>query len=203
MSKPINITKPVILIGEGRDEERFFSALVDHLDLGDMIQVAEYGGKNTLKGFLSALTAFTNLKAIGVTRDADNDYESAQKAVASAIHSANLPTSLQVSSFILPNDTSHGALEALVLMAVTDFSVWTCVDAFSTCVSGKIAEPFSTTDHDKHRLQAWLSTLPRPGLRLGEAAAAGAIPFDHPAFQPLTAFIKSLVSATENRSQHA
>lgn len=202
MSMPTNITKPVLLIGEGRDEEKFFSALVKHLGLIEQIQVSEYDGKDNLKGFLSALAGFSNLRRIGVTRDADNDYDAALASVNSAIRKAKLPDFIQVTSFIQPEPAKCGALETLVLQAVSSTPTWPCVEAFAICITGKITAPFSATTRDKHRLQAWLSTLSRPGLRLGEAAGAGYVPFDHPAFQPLTDFVKSLVSATEDGIPH-
>ncbi len=203
MRKLNDITKTVLLIGEGRDEECFFSALVKHLGLDGRIQVAEYGGKNNLKGFLSALAVFPNLRSIGITRDADNDYLAALASVKSAISNAKLPDLIRVSSYILPEPNECGALEAVILNAACSTPTWPCVEAFATCVSERIDSPFSTTDHAKHQLQAWLSTLSRPGLRLGEAASAGDIPFAHPAFQPLTAFIRSLVSVTEDGRSHA
>jgi hypothetical protein len=203
MIKPVPITKPVLLIGEGRDEEFFFTALVEFLGLSSNIQVTEYGGKSFLKGFLSVLTAVPPLQVLGITRDADNDYAAALASVNAAVQSASFPAALRVETFILPKTDTPGALEALVLEAVIDSPVWSCVKAFASCVTGKISEPFSAADRDKHHLQAWLSALPRPGLRLGEAARAGHIPFGHPAFLPITDFVKSLVSATENRSPHA
>lgn len=38
------ISQPKLLVGEGRDEVRFFEALLRYLKISD-IQVAEYGGK--------------------------------------------------------------------------------------------------------------------------------------------------------------
>lgn len=201
----IDKTKHVLLIGEGRDEELFFSAFVKHLGLANAIQIAQYGGKNNLAQFLSvlqSLTAFPSLRAIGITRDADSDYTGALTGVYSAVQNAHFPDTLLVKPFILPKEETSGALEALILTALHDSSVWGCVEAFATCVALNSSEPFSATDRDKHRLQAWLSTCPHPGRRLGEAAAAGEIPFNHQAFQPITDFIKSLVSVTENRSSH-
>jgi hypothetical protein len=202
MSKLVDIIKPVLLIGEGRDEENFFSSLVEHLGLIERIQVAEYGGKDGLRGFLSALRAFPNLKNIGIMRDADNDHAAALASVMSAISHAKLPDIVRVTPFILPAPNGYGALEALVLKAVSATPTWACVDAFSKCVTEKIPGAFSKTGYDKHRLQAWLSTLPRPGLRLGEAACAGHIPFVHPAFQPITEFILSLCHQPSTGAHH-
>lgn len=203
MSKPIQITKPALLIGEGRDEEKFFTAFVDALGLSACVQVTEYGGKNALKGFLSALAAIPPLKALGITRDADSDYSAALKSVNTAIQAVNLPDSVEVKSFILPKENTSGALEALVLEAAATTSAWPCVERFMECVAPKDAAPLSPTEKDKRQIHVWLSTLSNPELRLGEAALKGLIPFDHQAFQSLADFIKSLASATEDGSPHA
>ena len=50
----------------------------------------------------------------------------------------------------------------------------------------------TSTNPTKARLQAYLAALPRPGLRLGEAAEAGVWPWEHPAFDPLIAFLRAL-----------
>ncbi|MDR2849568.1 MAG: hypothetical protein LBW77_03380 [Verrucomicrobiota bacterium] len=204
MSKPFSIEKPVLLLGEGREEELFFFALVKHLKLADSIQVIAYKGKDKLAKFLADLrtqTDFPKLRAIGITRDADNDPAAARASTRSAIQSARFQDTLRVETFILPKENAEGALEALVLEAVKDTPAWPCVEAFSKCVEEKAGVSFSVTGHDKHHVQAWLSTLPSPDLRfLGLAAQKGHISFDHPAFQPVIDFIQSLVSASDSPS---
>lgn len=54
----IQITKPKLLIVEGKDEEGFFSAAMSqHLSITD-VQVLPIGGKQNLYGNLKALMAF-------------------------------------------------------------------------------------------------------------------------------------------------
>jgi len=74
-----------------------------------------------------------------------------------------------------------------------------------TCVSENDKAQLSPTEMDKRRIHAWLSTLPKPDLRLGEAALKSHIPFDHQAFKSITNFLKTLVSAIDNQGpvEHA
>jgi hypothetical protein len=199
----------VLLLGEGKDELNFFTALVKHLGLTAFIKVEQYAGKPKLAAFLSALPArtdFPNLRTIGITCDADEDYESTLKSVQSSIQKANFPEHIQIKTHILPGKDKCGALEALVLKFVEESSpVWDCVERFTECVEPKDKSPLSLTETDKRRIHAWLSTLPKPDLRLGEAALKSLIPFDHSAFKPITDFLKSLVPVTDNQGslEHA
>jgi len=205
MNKLVSIEKSVLLIGESRDEELFFSALVRHLGLSDLIQVAQYGGTPKLAAFLADLqtqTTFPIIRVIGITRDADVKYDAALTSVNAVIQQANFPNTVQVVPFVLPKENSSGALEALVLDAVSSAPAWPCVERFMECVASNDTTPLSLTETDKRHIHAWLSTLPDPELRLGEAAQKKYVPFDRPAFQPLTNFVKSLVSATEDGIPH-
>jgi hypothetical protein len=203
MSK-FSIEKPALLIGEGREEELFFCAMVNHLGLSSSIQVTQYGGKNNLQGFLAGLkaqTTFSKLSALGITRDADQDHAAALASVKTAVRKSKLSdTPLHVGTYILPKKDTSGALEALVIEAVSTYPNWSCVEQVMTCVSENDKAQLSPTEMDKRRVHAWLSTLPKPDLRLGEAAQKKFIPFDHVAFNPIIRFIQSLLTAVETRS---
>jgi len=202
MSK-FSIEKPALLIGEGREEELFFCAMVNHLGLSSSIQVTQYGGKDKLAGFLAGLkaqTTFSKLSALGITRDADLDHAAASASVKTAIENSKLPDTLHVDTYILPKKDTSGALEALVIEAVSTYPNWPCVEQFMACVSENDQASLSPTEMDKRRIHAWLSTLSDPELRLGLAAKKKFIPFDHVAFSPITQFIQSLLTAVETRS---
>ncbi len=73
------IVKPKLLIGEGLEEVRFFSALLAHLSISD-VQVEEYGGKRQLSRYFQELQirpGYQEIVSIGITRDADNSAPSA------------------------------------------------------------------------------------------------------------------------------
>ncbi len=198
-----SIEKPALLIGEGREEELFFCAMVNHLGLSSSIQVTQYGGKDKLAGFLAGLkaqTTFSKLSALGITRDADQDHAAALNSVKTAVQNSQLPNTLHIDTYILPKKDTSGALEALVIEAVSTCPNWSCVEQFMACVSENDKAQLSPTEMDKRRIHAWLSTLSDPELRLGLAAQKKFIPFDHVAFSPITQFIQSLLTAVETRS---
>ena len=56
---PLPIVQPKLLLGEGIDELRFFSALLLNLGIGDL-QVQQYGGKDNLGPYLKLLSASSN-----------------------------------------------------------------------------------------------------------------------------------------------
>ena len=193
--KELSKTHPKLLLGEGREEEFFLTAIVGHLGLSNTIQVHYYGGKNNLRNFLKALPSrsdFDKLTSIGITRDADDNIDTAKQAVADAIQNANFRAELSVSMHIFPDNSQAGALEALCLDAARQTAVWSCVESFEKCLLEKGIEQLSPTNRDKRLLHVWLSSLKEPWLRLGEAAKGNHIPFKNPAFTPLCDFLRNL-----------
>lgn len=198
----IDSNKPVLLLGEGKDEVNFFTGLVTHLGLNVSIQIAQYAGKTNLSVFLSNLaaqTGFPSLRTIGITCDADENYSATLESVNHSIHDTNLPKHIQVKTYILPDENKSGALEALVLEAAKSSPAWNCVERFIECVAPNDKLSLSSNQTDKRRMHAWLSTLSKPELRLGEAALKHHIPFDHRAFQSITDFLTSLVPVTKDQ----
>ncbi|AIY89305.1 DUF3226 domain-containing protein [Geoglobus acetivorans] len=208
MARTTILTKPIILLGEGKDEELFLRALIEYMGLDEYIQVLEYGGKNRLHQFMRAFvntTGFKNVKAIGITRDADDDgFENAFKSVRSALASANLPTperpfevagnKPKVAIMILPDNSSNGKLEDLCLESVKNDPAIECINSFFQCLSENKIEQ---RDKSKARVHAFLATRYEPDKRLGEAAKAGYWNFGSPAFNELRGFIRLLSESTK------
>lgn len=68
-----------------------------------------------------------------------------------------------------------------------------CVQSFMTCLTqAEIPLPDTPAQRDKARLQAFLASRQKPGLRLGEAAEKGDLPFNLPAFASLPSFCEQL-----------
>src|SRR5438067_7791714 len=87
------LARPKLLLGEGEDEKRFFTALAEHLSLAD-VQVEQYGGKLRLRAFLRTLPArpgYADLVSIGITRDADESADDAFRSVCRALRDVPLP----------------------------------------------------------------------------------------------------------------
>jgi hypothetical protein len=200
--RPIAITRPKLLLGEGEDERRFFNALLAHLGIAD-IQVEQYRGKTTLKGDLEAFAkapGFSAVTSLGVTRDADTDANGAFASVCHALINAGLTAppahdqsaggSPRVRVWIMPDGTSPGMLEDLCLSAVQSDPAHPCVDEFFQCVLTRASR--QPTNMAKARVHAWLSTQLDPDKRLAEAAEKGYWPWAAPAFQPLIAFLRAL-----------
>lgn len=193
---PINLSQPKLLLGEGIDEKRLFEALLKRLGLHEEIQVLAYHGKDKLPRYLSALRKMPNLNsvvAIGITRDADADSSITQQSIADAVQHAAFPTEIRTSVLVLPGNNRPGALEDVLVPALEKDPAWPCIENFAACRSEAMGLwPNHSANIGKAKVEAWLSTRDRPTLRLGEAAEAGQIPFESPAFLPLIAFIKSL-----------
>jgi hypothetical protein len=194
--EPISLTRPKLLIGEGIDEFHVFGAVLKHVGLDAQIQVLPFNGKPKLGSFLRTLPTlpgFNQLQSLGITRDADASAGDAQKSIAALIQNAAFPAVLAVKVFVLPGGDRSGALEDLCCDALGTQPVWPCIDELVACRVRKLGNwPNPAANAGKARLQAWLSTLDRPGLRLGETADSGQMPFNAPAFAPLLSFIRSL-----------
>ena len=190
--------KRCLLIGEGREEVRFFSWLIHQIGLARDFHIEPYEGKNRLRFYLSALKnkpAIRNLEFLLVTRDADANPASAFQSVVDALQSHGFAAPQEpgtfasgnphVGVFILPDGKKEGALEDLCLKSVEADRAMPCVEDFFECLRENSVEQSSPT---KARVHAFLASRPDPDLRLGEAAEKGYWDFDHAAFNGLKEF---------------
>lgn len=187
-STPQTLSKPKLLIGEGKEEVAFFTEFLTHLNISD-VQVEQYGGKTGLTSYLRTLIlrpGYLNIVSLGITRDADNSAQSAFQSVCGSLNRASLPVpnqpgeivgdSPKVSVMILPGAQRNGMLEDLCLDAVETDPVLQCVDEYFDCVyrtSGRKPNNIA-----KARVHTWLASQIEPDKRLGEAAKAGYLPWD-------------------------
>ena len=199
---PQALSKPKLLIGEGKEEVDFFTAFLTHLNITN-VQVEQYGGKQGLPSYLRTLVVrpgYLNVVSLGITRDADNSAQSAFQSVCSSLNRASLPVpskpgeivgdSPQVSIMILPDGQNSGMLEDLFLTAIETDPVLPCVDEYFDCVyrtSGR-----KPNNMAKARVHTWLASQSEPDKRLGEAAKAGYLPWDSPGFDSLKQFLEAL-----------
>jgi hypothetical protein len=201
-SEPIRIAKSKLLIGEGIEEKRFFGTLLRHLGIQD-VQVEQYGGKDGLRPFLQALPSipgYSELRVLGITRDADKSCRATYQSVEDALKAAGLkpPATLtssdtvfpKVHVFLLPDNTDAGMLEDLCLRSVSDDPGMPCVEEFFRCIEQRAHR--QPSNRAKAHAHAWLSSQVIPNKRVGEAAEADYWRYDHPAFDPLKGFLRSL-----------
>ncbi|MEM4214544.1 MAG: DUF3226 domain-containing protein [Candidatus Methanomethylicaceae archaeon] len=198
----IKIEYPKLLVVEGKEEERFFNAFIDHLGLKN-IQIFPIGGKDNLGSNLRALVIspdFSKVILLGIIRDANSDPKAAFQSVCSALKAAELPIPekpwtlagdrLKVGVIILPNASSSGALEDLCLDAVQGDPAMACVEEYFRCLEQK---KLSLPRHiSKAKVQVFLASRDRAGLRLGEAAKAGYLPWDAEAFKQIKYFLEHI-----------
>lgn len=196
------LSKPKLLIGEGKEEVDFFTAFLTHLNISN-VQVEQYRGKQGLASYLKTLVVrpgYLNVVSLGITRDADNSAQSAFQSVCGSLQRASLPVpsqpgevvgyNPQVSVMILPDGQNKGMLEDLCLAAVETDPVLQCVDEYLNCVYTTVGR--ESNNMAKARVHAWLASQIEPDKRLGEAAKAGYLPWDSPGFDRFKQFLQSL-----------
>ncbi|GEP46274.1 DUF3226 domain-containing protein [Brevifollis gellanilyticus] len=205
--RPLILAQPNLLLCEGEDEVNFFSAWFSELGWSD-IQIIAYQGKTKLAEFLadlSKLPGTDKVKKVAITRDADEDADSALTSVRHLIEqSSEWLLNLQPSVFVLPGGGKSGALESLWLASLLDDPKAVCVEEFFRCIREKGWEPSEVfAKNDKARAQLWIAMKDIPNERFGIAALHGRkdvekpwmkekwVDFDHPAFDSLRQFLIS------------
>lgn len=194
--------KSKILLVEGNDPRNFFEAFVRHLSI-DNIQIQNFGGITQLRDFLEGLvgaTGFRVVESIGIVRDAETSAESAFQSVQSSLKNAALPVpnrperrtdaSPAVTVLILPGNNQQGMLETLLCESFAGTPENDCIDAFFACVdalpNASIKRP------EKARAHAYLTTKSDPHLSVGVAAKRNYWDLDHPIFDRVRDFLKTL-----------
>ena len=199
------VTSSVQLLVEGNDQRNFFEALAKHLKLPD-IQIRNFGGVRELRGFLAAfvnVARFSNVRQIGIVRDAETSAASAFASVQSALGNAGLPVPTQpaklavgepgVSVLILPDNKDSGMLETLLCATFSDTPEDRCIDEIFACVG--TAPLDGAKGLEKSRCRIWLAIKPDPHLSsVGVAAKRGCWDLNHPALEGARTFLRTLRS---------
>jgi hypothetical protein len=200
----LEINLPKLLLVEGNEEVYFFTALQQHLRIGN-VQIFPFNGKDNLNPFLKTLIAlprFHEVTTVGIIRDADSSKKSTMQSVQNALRRANLPvpkTPLQltgskprVAFLILPHGRNSGMLEDVCLDSEKNNSLMQCVETYMQCITDKKAGP-RITMLSKAKVRVFLASKEEPNLLLGQAAQKGYWNWDDVSFEPLRKFI-SLIS---------
>ena len=195
------IDSTIQLLVEGNDDRNFFEALAGHLGLQD-VQIQNFGGVNSLRRYLAGLAAapgFSNVRRLGIVRDAEASPTSAFESVQSSLTNAQLPVpdgpmqettgTPAVSVLVLPDGQSTGMLETLLCRTFADTPVDACLDDLFDCIHTAGVE---TKRPEKARAHLWLATRPDPHLSVGVAAKRGYWPLDHPALADVRGFLTKL-----------
>lgn len=199
---------PRLLLVEGTDEARFFSALLSRAGGECEMQVLAIGGKDALRRNLRILDSQLarsgiTCRSLGVVRDADDDPTGSLRSVRDALRGygwepparAGVVTgdTPRVGIFVLPDGQGQGALETLCRRAVEESVPGLCAEQFLDCLRKAGHEETSRgANADKAFVHAYLASGRNPVARVGEAADQGRWDFDHPAFAPLVEFLSRL-----------
>ena len=207
----ISIGQPSLLLVEGSDDDWFFRRMMEKSSISG-IQIVQYSERGTLGDFLADVLMlnpeFTRLKAVGVVKDADNSYQQAFQSVGDSLRISGLPvpsdpltyaegmlneSAIRVVTYVMPDNNSPGDLETLCLDAVRQSPAMPCVDRYFSCLRDIDHLP---RQESKARLRAFLSANPsNPSLLVGQAVAAGVIPWDSPAFDGVHQLLDMWTSA--------
>ena len=206
----VAIEQSNLLVVEGKSDQRFFRALIGHWGVRG-IQIMPIGGKEKLRRNLKALVkapGFVQVTFLGVIRDADKDPHAAFQSVCDALQAAGLPVperplvpvgeKLRVAVLVLPKEDSPGMLEDLCLRAVAEDPAIDCVEQYFECLKQKGLD--LPKNISKAKVQVFLASREKAGLRLGEAAEAGYWPWDNGAFQQVKEFMRLFLESKKDES---
>lgn len=200
------IIRRKLLIAEGRDAHVFSIYACQAFRQDREVHVMNFGGNTELSFFLrelKTLEGFDKLQSLVIARDAEKDTSSAVESVKSALANADLPSpdapfcyasrGMPRTAFMLfPGpDHKNGTLENLCLATIHDeVDIMICVEAFLGCV---LERGEQLKQKHKNKLYSYLSGKDKyKGMKLGEAARAGAWKWDHPALIPFKQIIKQM-----------
>ncbi len=204
-----------LVLCEGEEDQLVFQAVAQNLNLSGL-EFEDYKGKDNLREKLKTL-ANTGLYTSGairrllVTRDADDDWDSAFAAVAAGVRDffgVEIQTTgewvatsvgTEVGIWIAPGANKRGMLETLCLDAARDQDAnsFQCLDQFTACVQ----KEYHCELHDKEQFAIWSiavqsKTLPRQRMTLKRVLKNIPLPWDSVHFQELRQALSS-VAATD------
>lgn len=189
MRGPEVIDNPNLLLVEGEDEGRFWTAVLTRRGRPD-VQVVAVGGRDKLRLRMPAVVrtpGFDRVRWLGLMQDADDDPRAAFQRIADVLQGESLPlpgapwvvtdSEPAVVAIVMPDGQSTGDLERLVWQSVANEAAARCVDDYMRCL---IAEGRAPQREWKARVHAFLASLEQPDMQLGNAAARGLLPVRSP-----------------------
>lgn len=199
------IDSALLVLGEGTHEALFFSRLLEHMGILT-VQAGDYGGAQNLRASLHAIKTtpgYRGLRALALTRDADDDPRGGFVAVRDALKDEGFPVpsgpacftpdrpSLGV--FLLPDCRSAGMLETLCIRTIEDDPGLECARQYFGCLAARAGwKGDSLRKREKSLAHAWLASQDKPDLHPGTAAVEKYWRFDSPPMDPLKRFIGEL-----------
>lgn len=197
------VKKPLVLC-EGKQDKSVMEELARRAGLDGKMEFREYGGKNRLRDYLNMLKARPEYVSgeyprILVTRDADENFDSAWQAIKDAISvelgcEVNTPGSWvttnegrEIAAWIVPGDGRIGMIETMCVDSSAGKSpeVYQCLESFLGCLAGV----HDGAMHEKAKFAIWTIAAQGTGAkdRMSLEYAIPNLPIDWEAeaFQPL------------------
>lgn len=196
MPSKIQIEKKKLFLVEGADAYYFFIYACQAFNVRD-IQVIDFGGITEFYPFLKnlrVLPGYEKVSSLLIARDAEKSPENAVQSIKKALNKNGFAVpkkpfvfaegSPRVAFMVLPGldfnngvgSLLSGTLEDLCLSMTKDDPIHSCVDIYVNCLKEKGV----TIKHThKTRLHTYLAGKNKAGLKIGEAARAGAWDWNH------------------------
>jgi len=198
---PAPITAKKLIAVEGKDEIKFFEALLKYLDVADC-DLREVGGKDKFNKKLPELkkaSGFDDIEKFVVIRDADNSANGAFDSIKKILKGEGFKVPGKKNSFaagnpivgiyILPGIAEEGFLEDLCLKLVGNHPAMKCVEDFEKCAK-KLPRP--PNNISKAKAQVYLAAMPELAWQVGLGALKGYWNFDSPYLKNLKDFLNKL-----------
>ncbi len=206
---PKILNGPILIVGEGVEDEAFFSKLIAAHNLQGF-QIGCVGGKDKFASFLGGLKVTTNfdkLFCIVIVIDNDNNPSKAFDGLRDQIIDAEgypvparplepvtgegFPALVVIP---LPWMDEAGCLETLCLISASqqNVEIWNCLERYKQCVDVNGEMP----QKDKMLMRCLLATAcktdPNTGLRYAWSRPENMIPLTNTCFERLVAFLRNL-----------
>ena len=165
------ITKPKLLLVEGKDEVTLFGKLLADLAI-ENVEIRDIMGKTRFRERIKALpqiSGFGGVASIGIVRDADTDPRGAFDSICGALQAAGLPRPTEplqpagddprVMVMILPDAETPGMLEDLCLESVADDPAMACVVEYFRCLQDRLEAGVLPGNPSKARVRTFLASM--------------------------------------------
>ncbi len=204
------IEKQRIILVEGPTDHAFFTALLQYLGYENDVQLIITNGKDRIRDRIRELVLrpnFSDVVALGITRDMDTFADNAFVKITDALNAAKLPVPTDVletasapskptvSILLFPDDATEGELEDLCLRAFEGEGMMTCADSYFRCLD-RLDEYVADNKYPKAKLQVLLTALGEGELTLRQAVYQTwwRARWTHAAFVPVTQFTQGIAT---------
>jgi len=200
----IRFEEPHLVLVEGGDDQALIAAMIRHEGLSNFRVHNMFGTSSWTARFgaiAKQLDFRTNVKSVGLLKDADNNPDGAWESCRAALINSGLPAPFEPSVLagaeictaimIAPSRSELGAIEELCLRSF-DAGRITCVDGYFACLAGHSPN----LNQAKGYVQAYLAGLRSAPRDLAVACNRNLINMGHTAFDEVRTFVRALAFCT-------